>query len=165
MNKQTKSFDQLKDSRLLYDKKLPCFGYIIILILAVLMGIVIIWSIYTPRTEMITSNGIIQSNNKNYIMSSYTGEVVTTNLTEGSRIQKGDVLLTIKSTDLDLHSEQLLGQKEVYDEKVKQLTRLVEAIQSNTNVFNPNSQEESLYYNQFEMYQNQINVNFLIFST
>lgn len=159
MSKNIKSFEQLKDSRILYEKKLPPFAYILILILATLMAIVIVWGIYTPKTEIITSSGIIQSSNKNYVMSPYTGEIITTNLSEGLSVQKGDVLFTIKSTDLDLQAKQLLGQKVVYENKVKQLSRLVEAIQSNTNVFDPNKEEENLYYNQYETYQSQIAQN------
>ncbi|MDO5294850.1 MAG: HlyD family efflux transporter periplasmic adaptor subunit [bacterium] len=159
MNKQTKSLDQLKDGRLLYDKDLPYFGYAIILILIVLLAVVITWSIHTPKVEMITSSGIIQSTNKNYVMSPYAGEIVSCKLTEGISVQKGDILATIKSTDLELQAEQLLGQKEVYVEKVKQLDRLVVAIQSNKNIFDPNKESESLYYNQYETYQSQVAQN------
>lgn len=159
MSKYIKSFEQLKDSCLLYEKNLPAFGYILILIFTVLMTIVIIWGIYTPKIEMITSGGVIQSSNKNYVMSPYAGEIISTNLTEGLNVQKGDVLFTIKSTDLDLQAEQILGQREVYENKIKQLKRLIEAIQSNTNVFDQNKEEENLYYNQYETYQSQIAQN------
>lgn len=165
MKKQIKSFEQLKDSRLLYEKEPPLFGYIIISILTVLLGAVIVWSIYTKKTEVITSNGIIQSDNKNYVMSSYTGEIVSCNLYEGMVVQKGDILATISSTDLDLQIEQLQGQRKVCEEKVKQLKRLTESIQKNKNEFNPNDEAESQYYNQYEVYQSQIAQNQLDTST
>lgn len=159
MKKRIKSMDDLKDSCILYDKDIPRFGYAIIIILLVLFIAVIIWSIYTPKTEVIVSNGIIQSTNKNYVMSSYTGEIIAIDISEGEKVQKGDVLLSIKSTDLDLQAEQLQGQKKVYEEKVKQLNRLVEAIRNNKNIFNQNDETESQYYNQYETYQSQIAQN------
>lgn len=165
MNKQTKTIEQLKDSQILYDKKLPSFGYFIVITISVLLVIVVIWGVKTPKTQMITSTGMIQSNNKNYIMSSYTGEIVSTNLAEGTQVQKGDVVLKIKSTDLNLQSEQLEGQKEVYEEKIKLSHRLVEAIRNNKNSFSPTDEKESLYYNQYETYQNQIKQNQLDTST
>ncbi|WP_278321170.1 hypothetical protein [Lachnotalea glycerini] len=42
MNKQIKAMEQLKDSRLLYDKKIPPFGYMIIITITKLLIVVTI---------------------------------------------------------------------------------------------------------------------------
>jgi len=49
MSKQMKTMDQLRDSQLLYDKELPAFGYMIILMIAILLISIIIWSIKAPK--------------------------------------------------------------------------------------------------------------------
>ncbi|OYP60341.1 hypothetical protein CG709_00185 [Lachnotalea glycerini] len=76
MTKQIKTMEQLKDSRLLYDKTIPPFGYMIILTITILLVAVTIWSVKTPKIYIIKSSGVVQSTNKNYAMAPYTGEIV-----------------------------------------------------------------------------------------
>ena len=47
MSRQIKTLEQLKNSRLLYEKKLPRFGYMISLTVAIFLVIVVVWSIAT----------------------------------------------------------------------------------------------------------------------
>ena len=77
MNKQIKSMDQLKDSRLLYEKKVPRFGYIILIVITLLLIGVVIWSLYTPKVYMIKTTGMVTNENAGYVMPAYTGEIVT----------------------------------------------------------------------------------------
>ena len=111
----------LKDSRLLYEKDLPPFGYMLVSIIAILLIAVLIWSLKTPKTFVIKSQGTIESTNKNYIMSPYTGKISKMNISEGSFVDAGDVLFTVESTELDLQEEQISGQIQVYSENVSQV--------------------------------------------
>jgi multidrug efflux pump subunit AcrA (membrane-fusion protein) len=156
MSKQMKTMEQLKDSRLLYDKKLPAFGYILIIIVTGLLVAVVIWSIRTPKTDMITSSGTVQSPNKNYIMSPFTGKISDVSMKEGQNVEKGDTLFTVKSTDLDLQSTQLGGQKKIYESQIAQYQKLVKSIQDNKNYFDASKPDDSLYYNQYETYKSQV---------
>lgn len=83
MSEQIKKLSQLKDSRLLYEKKLPAFGYMLVLAVAFLLAAVVIWSVNTPKTYMISASGIVQSENKNYVMTPYTGEISEIYIKEG----------------------------------------------------------------------------------
>lgn len=165
MSKQIKDVSQLKDSRLLYEKNIPHFGYFIVLAIAVLLTIVIIWSIKAPKTYMITATGVVESDNKNYIMSSYTGEISDMFMEEGSVFEEGDVLLTIKSTDLNLQATQLQEQRKSYETKVSQYEKLVKSIQDDTNYFDGANTDDTLYYNQFEAYKSQVDQNQIDTST
>jgi len=156
MSKQIKTLDQLKDSRLLYDKKVPELGYIIILSVIVLMVAVVIWSIRTPKTYIIKSLGSVQSLNKNYVMAPYMGKITDIKIKEGMHVEKGDVLFTVKSTDFDLQADQLKGKKELYAERIRQLRKLVDSIKDNENYFDESEENDSLYYFQYENYQSQI---------
>lgn len=156
MSKKIKTLDQLKDSRMLYDKKLPAFGYMLVLAIAALLAAVVIWSIRTPKNYMITSSGTIQSTNKNYVMSPYTGEITYVVMSEGENVEKGDVLFTVKSTDLDLQGVQLNGQKKIYETQISQYQKLVKSIEDDTNYFDAASSDDSLYYNQYEEYKSQV---------
>ncbi len=163
--KRVRDLKDLKDSSLLYEKDLPPFGYIIVSVTALLLVAVIIWSVNTTKTYVIKSSGIIESENKNYIMPSYSGEISEMYIDEGSYVKKGDVLFTIKSTDLDLQADQVEGQAEVYKERVQQLKKLEKSIMDNENYFDINAENDRNYYNQYEAYISQIEQNNLDVST
>lgn len=159
MNRQIKDMSQLKDSRLLYEKTLPPFGYALILVITILLTVVLVWSIKTPKTYMITASGIVESDNKNYVMSGYTGEISDMYIEEGSVVEEGDVLLKIKSTDLNLQATQLQEQRKSYEAKVAQYEKLAKSIRDDVNYFDGADPEDSLFYNQFEAYKSQIEQN------
>lgn len=125
MSKQIKTMQQLTDSRLLYDKKLPKFGYILILAVLMLLAVVVIWSMKTPKTYIIHASGVVESSNKNYLMSPYTGKISEIYIKEGSLVQKGDVLFVIESTEMNLQMIQLKEQKVNYETKISQYEKLV----------------------------------------
>ncbi|NLD50741.1 MAG: HlyD family efflux transporter periplasmic adaptor subunit [Clostridiaceae bacterium] len=156
MSKQIKTLEQLKDSRLLYEKKIHELGYIIIIAVIVLMIAVVMWGIRTPKIYIIKSPGAVQSVNKNYVMAPYMGKITNINIEEGMHVEKGDVLFTVKSTDFDLQAKQLEGKKELYSERISQLRKLVDSIKDNKNYFDESDEKDSLYYFQYQNYQSQI---------
>ncbi|RDY30881.1 HlyD family secretion protein [Lachnotalea glycerini] len=159
MSKQIKTMEQLRDNRLLYDKTIPPFGYMIILTITILLVAVTIWSVKTPKIYIIKSSGVVQSTNKNYAMAPYTGEIVSINISEGMNVEEGDTLFEIKSGDLDVQSEQLEGQKEIYQTQISQYQKLVKSIKDDTNYFDQSNTEDSLYYSQYETYKSQVAQN------
>jgi multidrug resistance efflux pump len=152
----TKTLNDLKDSRLLYEKTLPAFGYLIILVVLALLIALVIWSIKTPKVDVIKSSGTVQSINKNYAMSPYGGEILEITISEGAHIQQGDVLFVVRSTDLDLQKVQLEGQAQIYEEQIAQYERLVQSIQQGKNLFDSSKPEDNLYYSQYELYKSQV---------
>ena len=63
----------LQDRRIMMEKKLPPYGYALLLIVAALMIGLVAWSTVTPRIYISQLQGTVQSANKTYIMSSYSG--------------------------------------------------------------------------------------------
>lgn len=163
--KSIKNMAELKDSQLLYEKDLPPFGYIIVALTAILLNVVVIWSVNTPKTYVVKSQGTVESTNKNYIMSAYTGEINQMNISEGSFVEEGDVLFTVKSTDLDLQKEQITGQVDVYTENIEQLKKLEKSVMDGKNYFDVNKENDRQYYNQYEAYMSQIKQNDIDTST
>jgi multidrug resistance efflux pump len=154
--KRAKTLSELKDSTLLYEKNLPSFGYfILIVILALLLG-VIFWSAHTNKTYIIKSTGNVQSVNKNYVMSPYTGKIVSIDISEGDNVEKGDVLFTVGSTELNLQDKQLKEQRKIYQKQISQYNKLVKSIQNDENLFSSSDADDNLYYSQFEMYKEQV---------
>jgi multidrug resistance efflux pump len=151
-----KTLNDLKDSRLLYEKTLPAFGYLIILAVLALLVALVVWSVNTPKVDVIKSSGTVQSVNRNYAMSPYGGEILEINISEGEHVQQGDVLFVIHSTDLDLQKVQMEGQAQIYETQIAQFGRLVQSIQQNQNLFDASKPEDNLYYSQYELYRSQV---------
>lgn len=155
-NNQTKTMEELKDSRIMFEKPMPRFGYMIVLTVVLLMIGIVIWSIYTPKVYMIKAAGTVTSENSNYIMPPYTGEIVENYMQEGMFVEKGDVLFTVKSTDYDIQQEQLEENKITYEEKISQYERLVKSIKDDTNYFDASNPDDSLYHSTYEVYKAQV---------
>lgn len=156
MKKQVKTIGQLRDSSLLFEKKLPAFGFILLLIVFVSGVGVLFWSVNAHKAYMVIANGTVTDSNANYVMPAYSGIIDEYNISEGMLVQKGDVLFTIKSTDYNLQEEQLLLNRSIYEEKVDKLQLLVKSIKDDVNYFESLSDENAFYYNAFEMYKAQM---------
>ncbi len=159
MKKQVKTMDQLKDSRLLFEKKLPVFGYMIILIVLFAVIGILVWSMYAHKPYVIISQGTITNSNSSYVMPAYTGEIEQSYMAEGMLVQQGDILFTIKSTDFNLQEEQLLVSKQTYEKQVEKLQLLVKSIKDDQNYFDAGCPEDELYYSTYEVYKSQISQN------
>lgn len=159
MAKQIKTLEQLRDSKLMFDKKVPAFGYILLLIITGCLAGAIIWSIYTPKAYMIIAQGTVTSSDSNYVMSGYTGEIGECSMREGQLVEKGDVLFTIKSTDYDIQQKQLEENRTAYEKQVSQYELLVKSIKDDTNYFEASETEDNLYYSTYEAYKSQVAQN------
>ncbi len=159
MKKQIKTMEQLKDSRLMFEKKLPAFGYMILLIVTLSLAGVTIWSMYAHKPYMIISQGTVTNSASSYVMPAYTGEIEESFMEEGKLVQAGDILFTIKSTDYNLQEEQLLASKETYENQVEKSELLVKSIKDDKNYFDASNPEDELYYSTFEAYKSQVAQN------
>lgn len=156
MRKRVKSLEDLKDSRILYDKQPPAFGYLFILIVGVFLCAALIWSMKTPKIYMIQAQGVVTNEDANYVMCTYTGEISDCYMKEGELVEKGDILFTVKSTDYDLQEKQLIESRKAYEQQIIQNELLVKSIKDDKNYFDETSSEDSLYYNTYELYKARI---------
>lgn len=159
MKKQFKTMEQLRDSRLLFEKELPAFGYMLLLVIAISLIGVVVWSIHAVKPYMIISQGTVTNQDASYVMPAYTGEIEQCYMEEGMLVQAGDVLFTIKSTDYNLQEEQLLANKETYEKQIEQSELLVQSIKDDTNYFDASNPEDELYYSTYEAYKSQVAQN------
>ena len=154
--KQMKTMEQLRDSALLFETDVPPFGYLLLLIVAVSLASVLLWSTQAVKPYVIVSQGTVTSADAAYVMPAYTGEIEENDMEEGMLVEEGDVLFTIKSTDYNLQEEQLLAGREIYEQQIEKSNLLVKSIQDNTNYFDSTDPEDTLYYSSFEAYQSHI---------
>lgn len=156
MKRKIKELNSLKDSRILFEKQPPAFGFFLIFIVTIFLCLTIIWSIYTPKIYTIQAQGVVTSEDANYVMCTYIGEIDNCYMEEGSLVEKGDVLFTVKSTDYDLQEEQLLESKKAYKKQLSKNRLLVKSIKDDTNYFDESNPEDSLYYSTFEAYKSKV---------
>lgn len=156
MKKRIKTLQELSDSKLLFDKKPPSFGYFFISIFGVLMMLLIIFAIKTPKIYVIKANGIVTSRDSNFVMCSYTGEIDQCFYQEGDLLEKGNVIFTVKSTDYDLQYKQLTIDKDNLKSKIIKYETLVKSIKDDTNYFESGVAEDELYFSSFEKYKDQV---------
>lgn len=156
MKYRYKTMEEIKDSRLLFDRKLPHFGFIILTVITLLVSFLIYWSITTPKVSVIKAKGFVESKGKNYVMAPYTGEVVNFSLEEGKVVKEGDVLFSIKSNDIDLQIGQLSSQKEVYKAELELYNKYISCLNSNNNMFSSVDENEKFLYNKYEAYKSKI---------
>lgn len=161
MKKRIQPLEQLKDSQLLFDKQLPVFGYMLILIVGLFLVGAVIWSVQTPKVYTIQAQGTVSNRDANYVMCTYTGEIESSYMEEGKLVEAGDVLFTIKSTDYDLQKEQLENNRLAYEKQIEQYQKLVKSIKDDVNYFDSSNPEDELYYSTFETYKAKVEQNVL----
>ncbi|MBQ3558882.1 MAG: HlyD family efflux transporter periplasmic adaptor subunit [Agathobacter sp.] len=156
MRKRIHTLEQLKDSRFLFDKQIPAFGYMLIVIVAVFLGGAVVWSMNTPKVYTIQAQGTVTNTDASYVMCTYTGEIETSYMEEGKLVEAGDTLFTIKSTDYNLQKVQLEDSRLAYEKKISQYQKLVKSIKDNVNYFDSANPDDELYFSTFETYKAKV---------
>ena len=120
------------------------------------MFVFLVWSFFSVKTYVIKASGAVVSNDKNYIMSSYSGEITRAYIHEGDYVKEGDILFSVSSVDLDLQEIQIQGVIDEDRNKIQMFQRLENCIKNGVNEFDENDYLEKSYYYQFETYINQV---------
>ena len=156
MTTTIRDINELQDRRIMMEKKLPPFGYALILLTAALILFLVVWSTKNYRTYFSQSSGSVQAANKTYIMSSYSGSITELNIAEGSYVNEGDLIAHIKSTDLDMQQDSIQSQLDIYKKQKSQYEKLVKSIQDDKNYFSETDIDDQPYYYQYETYKSQV---------
>ena len=156
MTTTIRDINELQDRRIMMEKKLPPFGYALILLTAALILFLVVWSTKNYRTYVSQSSGSVQAANKTYIMSSYSGSITELNIAEGSYVNEGDLIAHIKSADLDMQQDSIQSQLDIYKKQKSQYEKLVKSIQDDKNYFSETDIDDQPYYYQYETYKSQV---------
>ena len=105
MKVDIKSIEDIKDSRIVYEKNPPSFGYFFIAIITFLLAVTIVWSVKTNKVYEVVARGVVTNEDISYVVCNCAGEVEACNMKEGMFVNKGDELLAIKSMDLFAESD------------------------------------------------------------
>ena len=155
MNKSVRDIRELRDSKLMFDKNPPAFGYAILTLVGIFLLVAIAFAIKTPKIYVIKAKGTITEESSNYVMCSMTGQIVDCYMTEGMLVEEGQVLFTIKSNDYDLQGEQLIISRENYQKQYDKYELLVKSIKEDVNYFS-NTSDDALFYSTYEKYKAEV---------
>ena len=151
MDQKNLDLKELKDSKILYMKDMPKFGYYLLLILFVVMALLVIGSIFVKKPYIVSARGYIQGMNKNYIMSEYAGKIYDMDIREGQDVKEGQILFKLKSSDINMQIKELETRKIYYEKTVSKYSTLIKSIKDNKNHFSSKA-EDSLYSSQYNAY-------------
>lgn len=147
------SFHELKESRLLYDRKPPAFGVIITVITAVLLISILTLAGFAKKTYVVKAGSIVSSRQKSYIMNSVSGDIKEIYKNEGDSVNEGDILLQLDTFQIELQIKQTSDGIEFLQGIIDYNNELINFIQ-NYNLTDENSMKnpfdsalESKWYN------------------
>ncbi len=155
INRRVRDIRELKDSRLLYDKEPPAFGYILLTLVAVFMLVAAIVAIKVPKIYVVKAKGTVTGEDSGYVMCPVTGQIDKCYMKEGMLVEEGDVLFTVKSTDYDLQGTQLEKSRENYAKQLEKYELLVKSIKDDVNYFE-NSSDDAYFYSTYEKYKSEV---------
>lgn len=130
-------------------------AYFIYGIIALIIGVCILLS-FTSKQETIDVNGSLQLSDKVQDIQIYVDGVIDeVFVQDGDYVEKGETILAIQSSKLDVQKEDLENKLEEARNQQVYLTQLEECISNQYNTFQNNGQE-AYYYAQVENYLTQI---------
>ncbi|GFH42402.1 hypothetical protein Hs30E_09530 [Lactococcus hodotermopsidis] len=149
------SKEELKDSRLFFDKRPANFAKF----LAMFMMIMIVGSFvslrFIKKNDIIRGQGTIETADKVYITPLVNGNVISIDKPEGSRVEKGDKLLTLSTGNETVLLDNIDDQLKKMDEKIAIFDKYEKALNEKENTLN-NSGIEQEFYGKVALYLSQI---------
>lgn len=153
------TFNELKESRLIYDRKPPAFGVIMTLLTLVFFVVAIVWSCLSVKTYVVKATGLVTSETKSNVMNSVAGEIKTIEVTEGQTVAQGDIIVKLDTFQTDLQIAQIQAMVDLYQGNVNNTQKLIAyvnaySIEDSTTQVNPfdsSTIEEIRFYADAEM--------------
>lgn len=145
------SKNELKSSRIFFDKQPPMFFTILILsILVILIGSLWICTLVS-KNYIVEAQGTITTEDNTYVGALTDGVVLDIKEKEGASVKKGDVLFIISNGGEGVQLQGLLKQKKQTNEKLNAMELYDKSLNSGSNYL-MNSGYEQEYYGKMEYY-------------
>lgn len=93
------SIEELKSSRMIYDRNPPRLLMAIIIAIALMLVLICAWAAVNERTEVVKASGLVASSDSGYVSSQASGVVIEVFCGEGDEVSEGDAVVSIDSAD------------------------------------------------------------------
>lgn len=154
------TFSELKESKLIYDRKPPAFGIIMTLLTLIFVIGVLFWAGFSKKTYVVKASALVENENKVNIMNTVSGKVKSLNVSEGQEVKEGDIILQIDSFETELQIAQIQAMVELYESKIQATQKLINFVNNyslsdkttNVNPFNSTNSETAKLYSDAETF-------------
>lgn len=148
------TFKELKESKLIFDRKAPPFGIIMTLLTLFLVVSILLIASFSTKNYIVKANGIVTSQDKINVMNSVSGNIKNIYVEEGEELDIGDIILEIDAFQIDIQIEQLDGSINFLNAKINNTYKLINFIDNYSldnensllNPFDNSINEEKQYY-------------------
>lgn len=152
---RTLHLGDLTDSRLLYERRPPLFGFVVIALVLVAIGSALVWASVTERPSVVQAAGTVQSENRTSIMSTVSGRVTEVATPNGSSIDEGEVMIAIDPGDLVIERNTLAAQAADLATQLGLWDRFRLNLENGGNDFDVAAADEQYFYYQLETLDTQ----------
>ncbi|MBO4539487.1 MAG: biotin/lipoyl-binding protein [Clostridia bacterium] len=144
------TFNELKESKLIYDRKPPAFGVIMTLFSLIFVAVAITWAVLSPKTYVVKATGIVCDSQKINVMNTVSGRVKIVAVKEGQVVSSGDLLIELDSYQTELQIAQIESVSALYDKRIAANRELIDIIN------NYKLSDETTHKNPFDKDDNAI---------
>ncbi len=146
------SIEELKSSKILYDKNPPKFLFWILFSIFSFLIFIIILSCFTYKIEVVKSTAILMSNNKTSVQSKVSGKISEVYVNNGEMVSKGSVLFKIDDTETYAQMEVYKTKSEFLDDYIENYNTLIQFLNSFDidEIKNCNPYTSGYFYYQYE---------------
>ncbi|MCU1409748.1 MAG: Multidrug resistance efflux pump [Rhodoglobus sp.] len=152
---RTLRLDELTDSRILYEKRPPVFGFFVISLALVALATAGVWAAVTTKPSIVQAAGDVESENRTYVMSTVSGRILEVAAPNGSTVKKDDPMIVVESGDLAIEKKAVDDQLAALNKQLALHARYSADLENDLNDFDPANPEESYFYYQLESLANQ----------
>lgn len=121
---------ELKSSNILYNKKDPKMGFMIIGITLIFLIGLIAAANFVKRTEVVRSSGILSTTNKTYIMSETGGRISKVHKKNGEFVNEGDLILELDNTQVQAQILSLDYKLNYLNNHINNLNLFIDSLES-----------------------------------
>lgn len=142
--------EELKESRLFYDKKPPSFLFIFSILILTLTIVFLTWSIFATKEEKYNFVGEAVAIQKDYFSVDAPRSINKIHVKEGQAVSKGQSILSFNFEEVDAEIKAIQEQKKALQLKAKLLLKAKNNLQNNENTFNSNDSREAVFYSEIQ---------------
>lgn len=153
MKYKIEELKDITDSREIMQSKPQGFSRYMMYIIIGILVLVLIWSLISTKEICVKASGVVVPKEETIkISSTLNGKVTTTNITEGMKVKKGDILLSIDSEEYELQKKSLDDSLSKKEKELEANKKLKNSILDGTNYLNSSDAVESNYSKMYDLY-------------
>ncbi|MBQ3828782.1 MAG: HlyD family efflux transporter periplasmic adaptor subunit [Aeriscardovia sp.] len=144
--------EDLSDSRELLEQNPKRFTSWFIYLLCLILASFIIWAWFSTKSVVVSAQGIVESNKPVQTIAPVSaGTVKSVNYTNGSHVDKGDIVVSLDTQNLLAQLDSLNEQKSSLASQISDLKSLKQSVSEGNNFAN----DKSAYFAQYMSYINE----------